>query len=68
MTKLQHEALTGKIIGIYYEVYNHTARTYPEYIYERAMIKELHQGGMRVEQQDEYQIFYKERLIGFIHS
>jgi GxxExxY protein len=64
MTKLQHEALTGKIIGAYYEVYNHTARTYPEYIYERAMIKELRQSGLAVEQQDEYQIFYKERLIG----
>lgn len=64
MSKLQHEALTGKIIGTYYEVYNHTARTYPEYIYERAMIKELRQRGLAVEQQDEYQIFYKERLIG----
>src|SRR5512145_610924 len=64
MTKLQHEALTGTIIGAYYEVYNHTARTYPEYIYEQAMIKELRQRGLPVEQQDEYQIFYKEYSIG----
>jgi len=64
MTKLQHKTLTKTIIGAYYEVYNHTARTYPEYIYERAMIKELQQQGLSVEHQDEYKIFYKDHLIG----
>jgi GxxExxY protein len=64
MTKLQHEALTGTIIGVYYEVYNHTARAYPEYIYEQAMLKELRQQGLPVERQDEYQVFYKDCLIG----
>jgi len=64
MTKLEHEALTRTIIGVYYEVYNHTGRTYPEYIYERAMINELRQRGLAVEQQEEYQIFYKDYRIG----
>lgn len=46
MTKLLYKELTGTIIGAYYEVYNHTSRTYPEYIYERAMIEELRQRGI----------------------
>lgn len=64
MTKLLHQDLTGQIIGAYYEVYNNTSRTYPEYIYERAMIRELQQRHLKVKQQEEYQIFYKDNLIG----
>jgi len=41
MSELIHRELTGDIIGAYYEVYNHTHRIYPEYIYERAMMEEL---------------------------
>ena len=64
MTVLLHKELTGAIIGAYYEVYNHTSRTLPEYLYERAMIQELRSRGFSVTQQDEYQIVYKERLVG----
>jgi len=64
MIKLAHQELTGAIIGAYYEVYNHTSRTYPEYIYERAMMEELRLRGMATTSQDEYQIFYKNRLVG----
>ena len=41
MPELTHQELTGDIIGAYYEVYNRTPRTHPEYIYERAMMEEL---------------------------
>ncbi len=41
MAELLHKQLTGDVIGAYYEVYNHTARTYPEYIYDNAMAEEL---------------------------
>ena len=34
MTELLHKELTGAIIAAYYEVYNHTSRTFPEYIKE----------------------------------
>ncbi|MGC9394028.1 MAG: GxxExxY protein [Anaerolineae bacterium] len=61
---MKHEDLTGRIIGAYYEVYNHTSRTYPEYIYERALIHELRSQGLSCTQQDEYQIFYKDRIVG----
>jgi len=64
MTELLHQELTGAIIGAYYEVYNHTSRTHPEYIYERAMMEELRSRGYSATRQDAYRIFYKERLVG----
>jgi GxxExxY protein len=64
MTKLLHKDLTGTIIGAYYEVYNHTPRTYPEYIYERAMIEELRRRGIEARSQEKYEITYKDYLVG----
>ena len=64
MAELLHRELTHAIIGAYYEVYNHTSRLYPEYLYERAFMLELQQRGYAVTQQDEYRIVYKDRLIG----
>jgi len=62
--QVKYDDLTGKIIRAYYQVYNHTSRTYPEYIYERAMMHELQTQGLSCTQQDEYKIFYKERHVG----
>ena len=64
MPELIHQELTGDIIGAYYEVYNHTPRTLPEYICERAMMEELRLRGRATTRQDEYRILYKERLVG----
>jgi hypothetical protein len=64
MPELLHKELTGIIIGAYYEVYNHTSRTYPEYIYESALMEELRRRGLAVTRQDEYHILYKGRLVG----
>lgn len=64
MLDLPHKELTGAIIGAYYRVYNHTSRTYPEYIYENALLNELQERRYETVQQDEHQIFYKERLVG----
>lgn len=64
MTKLLHKELTNKIIGIYYNVYNGTARTYPEFIYEKAMTNDLREQAITCQRQEEYQIFYKDKLVG----
>lgn len=61
---MRYKELTGRIIGTYYEVYNHTSRTYPEYIYERALMHELQLRGLPSTQQDEYDIRYKEWIVG----
>lgn len=64
MIKLLHQETTGTIIGVYYNVYNGTGRTYPEYIFENAMIGDLQALHVPCRRQDEYQIFYKDRLVG----
>lgn len=64
MTKLPHYELTQTIIGAYYEAYNHTSRTFPEYIYEQAMIEELRQRAISTTRQDKYQITYKNYPVG----
>lgn len=64
MPELLHQELTGKIIGVYYDVYNGTARTYPEFIYERAMTHDLRTLGVPCDRQDEYETLYKGKRVG----
>lgn len=64
MTELLYSQLTGKIIGVYYDVFNGTGRTYPEFIYERAMVMELVRAGVSCKRQPEYPILYKGKLVG----
>ncbi len=64
MTELLHRDLTDIILGAYFEVYNHTSRTFPEPIFERAMIEELRRRGQEVTQQDAYVILYKGCKVG----
>ncbi len=64
MTELLHKALTGSILRAYYDVYNGTARIYPERFYDRAMVHELTGSGIRCVQQPEYQIVYHDKIVG----
>jgi len=58
MTELLYRDLTDKIIRVYYDVYNGLSRTYPEFIYENAMMHDLTRDGVRCTRQEEYQIHY----------
>lgn len=64
MSKLLYRHLTRLIIKAYYEVYNRLSGTYPEHIYEKAMVRELIRSGVDCIQQKEYQVLYKENLVG----
>lgn len=64
MTDLLHKELTGHIIGAYYSVYNELSQTYPEFIYEQAMISELRRHKITCVRQDEYEIWYKDWFVG----
>ena len=64
MTKLLHKETTGIIIGVYYDVYNGTGHAYPEYIYENAMTGDLRILHVSCRRQDEYQVLYKDKLVG----
>jgi len=64
MTKLLHKELTGKIIGVYYDVYNGLSQTYPEFVFEEAMTADLRRLGVPCTRQDKYQIRYKDWFVG----
>jgi len=64
MTELLHRDLTGSILRAYYDVYNGTSRIYPERFYDRAMVHELTAKKIHCVQQPEYEVVYKERIVG----
>ena len=64
MSKLLFKELTGEIIGAYYEVYNHTSRTYPERVYEHCLMYELRRRRIPCVCQDELRIEYKGKIVG----
>ena len=64
MTELLQKDLTGQIIGVYYTTFNRLSQTYPEYIYEKAITLLLSRLGISCIRQDEYEIHYKDRLVG----
>lgn len=61
---LLFKEVTGKIIGTYYKAYNRLGNTYPERIYENAMMWLIKQQGVECVRQDEYVIWYKNRIVG----
>ncbi|MFQ5859061.1 MAG: GxxExxY protein [Anaerolineae bacterium] len=64
MTELLHRELTGKIIGVYYDVYNGLSQTYPEFVFEEAMTADLRRLGISCIRQDKYEIRYKDWFVG----
>jgi GxxExxY protein len=64
MAELLYKDLTEKVISVYYRLYNGLSHTYPEFIYERAFAQQLRKLGIQVIRQDEYKIFYKDKLVG----
>ena len=66
MSKIIHEELSGKIIGIAMEVLNELKPGLDEKLYERAMVIELKRRGHAVEAQREFPVFYHSELIGHL--
>jgi GxxExxY protein len=61
---MKYEELTGKIIRAFYNVYNTLGYGFLEKVYERAMLMELIDMGLKVENQKKVSVFYKQRLVG----
>jgi GxxExxY protein len=64
MGKLLHEELSRSIIGAAMTVLNELKPGLDEKLYERALVMELVSRGHVVEQQKEFQVFYRGILIG----
>ena len=61
---MKHEELTHEIIGAAMAVLNELKPGLDEKLYESALVIELQARGRRVEQQREYPVHYRGRLIG----
>jgi GxxExxY protein len=64
MTELLFKELTSRIIRAYYNVYNGTGRNYSEFVYERALRRDLQDDGIVCPRQMEHRIRYKEWFVG----
>jgi len=62
--KLEHEELTGKIIGAAIEVHRAPGPGFVEAIYERALVIALKKIGVKAEQQIEARIFFAGEEVG----
>jgi GxxExxY protein len=61
---LEFEELTGKIIGAAIEVHRQLGPGFIESIYENALVYELRERGLKVEQQLETPVFYDDVEVG----
>ena len=61
---LEHEALTGKIIGAAIEVHRQLGPGFLESIYENALVIALRQQGLKVDQQMAVSIYFAGHEVG----
>lgn len=60
----EHQELTQKIIGVYYEVYNELGFGFLEGVYEEAMMVALHEAGLCASRQFPVTVHFRGRIIG----
>ena len=65
---LKHSQLTEKIIKCYFDVYNNLGNGYLESVYENAMLYELQKQGLRVDQQKNIAVYYKDIIVGSFYA
>lgn len=64
MDNLKHSEVTGAIIRSFYKVYNFLGYGFLEKVYENALVIELRELGLKVEQQKPVSVFYRGILVG----
>lgn len=61
---MEHEELTGRIIGAAYAVFHALGHGSLESVYENAMVVELRSRGIRVEKQQDIKVYYNGHAVG----
>lgn len=59
-----HEKLTEKIIECFYNVYNSLGFGFLENVYEKSLLKELEENGLKCKPQVPVNVYYKKELVG----
>jgi GxxExxY protein len=60
----KHANLTEKIIGAFYKVYRTLGYGFLENVYESALVLELRELGLQVEQQKRITVYYNDQVVG----
>jgi len=61
---MQFEALTDKVIGCAYKVYNTLGFGFVESVYEKCLLIELTKAGVRAQSQKEVLVHYEGNIVG----
>ena len=67
-SEMLHRALTEKIIGSFYDVYNELGHGFLESVYETAMVITLRDKGLEVAQQVEIPVWFRGQQIGLFFA
>ena len=62
--ELLEEALTGQIIGAFFDVYNYHGFGFLEAVYHRSLLYELRARGFEVQSEPSFRVDYKGRFAG----
>jgi GxxExxY protein len=62
--RLKHRALTEKVIGVFFEVYNELGHGFLESVYEKALEVALVANGLQVERQFDIEVWFRGQKVG----
>ncbi|SPF34305.1 conserved hypothetical protein [Candidatus Sulfotelmatobacter kueseliae] len=63
-TGLKHSELTGKIIGVFYDVYNELGHGFLESTYAEALVVALQEAGLSAEREVPVPVWFRDRKVG----
>ena len=61
---MEHEDITRETIGAAYQVFKALGFGFLESVYKKAMIIELRERGLRVEEEKALKVYYRDRVVG----
>jgi len=61
---VEKEDITHKVIGCAYQVYNNLGFGFLESVYRKAMVIEIEDSGLRVQQESPLKVLYRDKIVG----
>ena len=61
---MKHEDITHKIIGCAYQVFNQLGFGFLESVYKKAMVIELHNQKLAVQEEEPLKVYYEGKVVG----
>ena len=61
---MEKEDITHKVIGCAYQVYNNLGFGFLESVYRKAMVIEIEDSGLPVQQESPLKVLYRDKIVG----